>query len=99
MRAAYWKQRGKVRVVKEADENTKFHHAHASHRLRPNQIRTLVVGGVSCSCLADKAKVLDDHFATLLGAGGTPSWDFDVVTMYADSAPVILPLGLSLHCR
>jgi hypothetical protein len=45
-RAAYWKQRGIFKVVKEADENTRFHHARASQRLPQNQIRALELDGV-----------------------------------------------------
>jgi hypothetical protein len=34
--AAYWKQRGKFRAVREGDGNTRFFHAMASHRRRRN---------------------------------------------------------------
>ena len=38
---AYWKQRGKIRWVKESDAGTKFFHAHATIRHRKNSITTL----------------------------------------------------------
>jgi hypothetical protein len=37
----YWKQRGKIRWVKEGDAGTKFFHAHATFRHRKNTITTL----------------------------------------------------------
>jgi hypothetical protein len=37
-RAAYWKQRGKHRVVWEGDASTTFHHAQASAWMRHNHI-------------------------------------------------------------
>jgi hypothetical protein len=90
-RAAYRKQRGKFWVVREGDENTNFHHAHTSHRLRKNQIKALEVDGVRCTRHVDKAKILDDHFSTLLGAPTTPVWDFELAdvsdTMGVDPAP------------
>jgi hypothetical protein len=57
-RAVYWKQRGKFRVVHEGDENTKFYHSHASHRLRKNQIKALEIDGVRCTRHVDKQKSL-----------------------------------------
>ncbi|MFS9531673.1 hypothetical protein Q6247_26265, partial [Klebsiella pneumoniae] len=39
-RAAYWKQRGKFRAIREGDANTGFFHAQATQRLRRNNIRT-----------------------------------------------------------
>jgi hypothetical protein len=38
-RAAYWKQRGKHRAVREGDDNTAFHHAQATAHMRHNRIR------------------------------------------------------------
>jgi hypothetical protein len=81
-RAAYWKQRSKFRVVCEAHENTKFHHAYASHKLRKNQIKALEVHGIRCTRHVDKAKMLNDHFMALLGAAVEPVWDFDISAVY-----------------
>lgn len=44
--AAYWKQRGKFRAVREGDADTAFFHTHASGKLRRNQIRGLEIDGV-----------------------------------------------------
>jgi hypothetical protein len=92
-RAVYWKQRGKFRVVREGDENTKFYHAHASHRLTKNQIKALEIDGVRCTRHVDKAKILDNHFSGLVGAPITPVWDFDLAEVYnsvvADPAPLV----------
>lgn len=93
-RASYWKQRGKVRVIRDADENTKFHHAHASHRLRQNQIKALEVDGARYTRHSDKARILDDHFTRLLGASVEPLWDFDVAEMYNGLA-VVDPVPLT----
>lgn len=92
-RAAYWKQRGKFRAIHEGDENTKFHHARASHRMRRNQIKALEVDGVRYTRHADKARILDDHFSALLGSSVDVSWDFDVREMYND-LPKVDPLPL-----
>lgn len=37
----YWKQRGKIRWVKEGDASTKYFHAHATIRHRRNNITSL----------------------------------------------------------
>lgn len=37
----YWKQRGKIRWVKEGDASTKYFHAHATIRHRKNNITCL----------------------------------------------------------
>jgi hypothetical protein len=37
----YWKQREKIRWVKEGDAGTRFFHAHATLRHRKNSITTL----------------------------------------------------------
>jgi hypothetical protein len=95
-RAAYWKQRGKVKVIKEADENTKFHHAHASQRIQSNKIKAIEKDGVHYTRHVDKARLLEDHFATLLGASTELVWDFSVAEMYAkatraDPDPLVSP--------
>ncbi|KAG2640599.1 hypothetical protein PVAP13_2KG106116 [Panicum virgatum] len=45
-RAAFWRQRGKRRAVREGDSNTAFFHAHATQRLRRNAIRGIEVDGL-----------------------------------------------------
>ena len=99
-RAAYWKQRGKFRVVKEGNENTRFHHAHASQRLRKNHIKALEVQGVRFTSHVDKEQILSNHFTSLLGSPAATSWDFDVHGIYrdlprVDSLPLITPFTVS----
>jgi hypothetical protein len=67
-RAAYWKQRGKFRLIMEGDANTKFFHAHASQRLLRNKIQVIVDSdGQSHFTHAAKSTILTTHFTTLLG--------------------------------
>jgi exonuclease III len=68
-KAAFWKQRGKFRAIKEGDENTKFFHARASHRLRKNSIRTLSVNGVDVIGHDGKAQALHGFYLELLVNG------------------------------
>jgi hypothetical protein len=82
-KAAFWKQRGKFRAIKEGDENTKFFHARASHRLRKNSIRTLSVNGVDVIDHDDKAQALHAFYLELLGRPRPTSWGFDLSTLYA----------------
>ena len=44
--ATYWKQRGKFRAVREGDSNTAFFHAHATTRMRRNNIKSITVNGI-----------------------------------------------------
>jgi hypothetical protein len=41
--AAYWKQHGKFKAVSEGDSNTAFFHAHATTRMRKNNIKSIAV--------------------------------------------------------
>lgn len=65
-RAAYWKQRGKFRAIREGDANTAFFHAQATQRLRRNNIRTLNADGVAVSSHHDKTVALTAHLQNLL---------------------------------
>jgi hypothetical protein len=65
-RAAYWKQRGKFRAVREDDSNTRYFHARANQRLRQNQIRVLEVDGVTVASHTDKTAALTAHLKELL---------------------------------
>jgi len=86
--------------VKEGDENTRFHHAHASQRLRKNHIKALEVQGVRFTSHVDKEQILSNHFTSLLGSPAATSWDFDVHGIYrdlprVDSLPLITPFTVS----
>ena len=84
-RAAAWKQRGKVRAIKEGDCNTKFFHANANHRHRANQIKSIEVDGQAVTAHDAKTTALTAHFQNTLGAAGGAVWDFDVEALYDDS--------------
>ncbi|CAN6294153.1 unnamed protein product [Urochloa humidicola] len=88
-RAAYWKQRGKHRAIREGDANTQFFHAHTSARLRRNNIRALEVDGVLVSAHEAKTSALTRHLSALLGIHAASS-AFDVGALYAD-APTVDP--------
>jgi len=87
-RAAYWKQRGKFREIREADANTAFHHAHATARLRRNQIKTLVIDGTEVTAHNAKADALTAYFSSILGTSTATTWGFDMNIIYNDS-PVV----------
>jgi len=82
--AAIWKQRGKVRAIKESDCNTKFFHANACHRLRQNQIKMIEVDGQPVTAHDAKTAALTSHFQQTLGSPGDASWSFNVEDLYAD---------------
>ncbi|KAJ1256155.1 hypothetical protein BS78_K076500 [Paspalum vaginatum] len=65
-KAAYWKQRGKQRAIKEGDANTAFHHAHATQRYRKNTIRCIEVEGVRLTSHEAKIAALIGFFSNLL---------------------------------
>ncbi|CAN6233698.1 unnamed protein product [Urochloa humidicola] len=92
-RAAYWKQRGKQRAIREGDSNTAFFHAHTSARLRRNAIGTLEVDGVQVTSHDAKTAVLTEHLKALLGAQVPPPASFDVGALYT-SAPAVDLTGL-----
>jgi len=65
---AYWKQRGKIRWVKESDAGTKFFHAHATIRHRKNSITTLKVSmGNTLHGHEPKAELLWNSFRERMG--------------------------------
>ena len=91
-RAAYWKQRGKFRALREGDANTKFFHARASCRARRNTIRALEVNGVSLIAHDDKVSALTAYYTGILGGEAVaPFTENDALralrAMSSDSAP------------
>ncbi|CAN6206900.1 unnamed protein product [Urochloa humidicola] len=89
-RAAYWKQRGKQRAIREGDSNTAFFHAHASARLRRNAISTLEVDSVLVASHDAKTTVLTQHLSALLGTQGATTSTIDVTSLYAGTPNVDL---------
>ncbi|CAN6226415.1 unnamed protein product [Urochloa humidicola] len=81
-RAAYWKQRGKCRAIREGDANTQYFHARASHRLRRNNIRMLEVDGVQVSSHDAKAQALTGHLRALLAAAPRTTAGIDFMALY-----------------
>lgn len=77
----------------EGDENTKFFHTHASHRLRKNSIRYLEVDGVEVTSHQDKVAALLRYYASLLGDAVSCPWSFSLRDLY--SHPAIRGDGLS----
>ncbi|CAN6227661.1 unnamed protein product [Urochloa humidicola] len=87
-RAAYWKQRGKQRAIREGDSNTAFFHAHASARLRRNAIGTLEIDGVQVATHDAKVTVFTQHLRALLGEQPPAALSLDVGALYAGAAAV-----------
>ncbi|CAN6209153.1 unnamed protein product [Urochloa humidicola] len=83
--AAYWKQRGKCRAIREGDSNTRFFHAQASHRLRRNNIRLLEVNGTTVSSHSDKARALSTHLRTLLARVPRAGAVVNIAALYTHS--------------
>jgi len=67
VQAAYWKQRGKRKALREGDSNTKFFHAHATQRLRRNAIKLVEVDGVQLTAHEGKVTALTNYFKHVLG--------------------------------
>jgi hypothetical protein len=86
--AAFWKQRGKFRVVREGDENTRFFHAMASQRYRRNMIRALEVGDAVVVAHRGKAEALHAFYSDLLGRARDTAWAFDLDQLYSNSRRV-----------
>ena len=81
-RAAYWKQRGKFRALREADANTAFHHAHATTRFRKNQIKTLTIDGCDVTAHDTKSEALTGYFSSILGQSLPTQWHFNLEHIY-----------------
>ncbi|XP_072150114.1 uncharacterized protein [Setaria viridis] len=95
-RAAYWKQRGKHRAIREGDANTRFFHARATQRLRNNSIRSFEVDGVVVSSHHDKTVALTAYLQGLLHAAPSLTGHNDYNRLYlgagrASAAPLIAP--------
>ncbi|CAN6236003.1 unnamed protein product [Urochloa humidicola] len=81
-RAAYWKQRGKHRAVREGDSNTLFFHAQATQRMRRNHVRGIEVDGEVITSHDGKVAALTNHYKNILGTTGHNSWGFDLDAIY-----------------
>ncbi|CAN6162275.1 unnamed protein product [Urochloa humidicola] len=81
-RAAYWKQRGKIRAVRESDSNTHFFHAQATQRLRRNNIRGIEVDGELVTAHEGKVAALTAYYKGILGTADTVVWNIDLNAAY-----------------
>lgn len=69
-RAAYWKQRGKHKAIREGDVNTTFHHAQANARRQQNGIRHIEINGSMVANHNAKVEALTSFYRDLLGTLG-----------------------------
>ena len=76
------------RAIREGDSNTQFFHAHASQRLRRNQIRALEVDGAMVTSHEAKTAALTAHLRNLLGEEHAAAWAFSLDSLYAAAATV-----------
>ncbi|KAJ1278642.1 hypothetical protein BS78_04G094500 [Paspalum vaginatum] len=85
-RAAYWKQRSKQCVIREGDENTAYHHAHATQRRRLKLIHAVEVEEATLTGHDANTAPLTGYFSKLLKHTTTPIWSFDVDGLYQGRA-------------
>jgi hypothetical protein len=81
-RAAYWKQRAKFWAMREGDSNTAFFHAHATAKMRRNNIKSIVVDGVQVTNHSSKVQALTQHFKSIIGVAGHSNWHFYCEGLY-----------------
>lgn len=81
-RAAYWKQRGKFRSLREGDTNTRFFQVRASTRARRNQIQRLEIEGTTLVSHGHKTTALMSYYTDILGRVVPTSWAFDLLSLY-----------------
>lgn len=84
LKAVYWKQRSKEKVIKESDSNTKFHHAQATQRMRKIFIREIQVDGQRLVNHDGKVAALTDYFTSIIGVQGS-SQPLELSDLYAGS--------------
>lgn len=84
-KVVFWKQRSKIRRIQAFDENTKFFHAHASHKFRKNSIRSLLVDGCQVFDHDFKAAALFNYFSSTLGVSKQRRWNFSLHDLYPTS--------------
>jgi len=98
-KAAYSKQRGKRKAIREGDSNTKFFHAHATQRLRRNAIKLVEVDGVQLTAHEGKVRALTNYFKQVLGTPGDSSFSFQLTDLYKDrprpSSSLVAPFSES----
>jgi hypothetical protein len=102
--AAYWKQQGKFRALKEGNINTRYFHARASARSRWNAIRVLEVDGTSLITHDDKMTALTAYYSDILGSEVATTWGININHIYdgrerVDQGPLPAPItGVEARC-
>lgn len=81
-----WKQRSKVRVAVEGDENTRFFHAYANQRHRKNKIQIIEHDGCELHNHDQKATVLHSFYLDLLSSPGMSTSNFSLNELYPEGA-------------
>ncbi|EEE68033.1 hypothetical protein OsJ_26024 [Oryza sativa Japonica Group] len=77
-KAAYCKQRGKIRKIKFGIE------AHDASNHRKTFLRSIKVQGVEVADHVSKASVMHDYYQSILGVSSNSHWDFDLSDLYQD---------------
>jgi exonuclease III len=72
-----WRQRSRIKWIKEGDANTKFFHLRANGRRRKNHIPALAGPSGPVHDHDAKAQILLEHFTSLLGTRGESSRDLN----------------------
>jgi exonuclease III len=85
-----WRQRAKIKVAVEGDENTRFFHACANQRRRQNKIQVIEHESVELYDHERKAAVLHGFYSGLLGSNPQTEWSFRLNDLYPEG-----PISLS----
>lgn len=78
----FWRQRFKLRLATEWDENSRFFHTAANRRRRKNWIKTLELDGATFESHQAKSAILRDFYKNLFGRPVDTSWNFDLHNLY-----------------
>jgi hypothetical protein len=81
-----WKQRAKIRVAVDGDENTCFFHACANQRRRRNSISLIEHNGCELHGHAQKAATLHGFYMGLLGTTIATEWPFHLSDLYPEGS-------------
>lgn len=76
-RKIYWKQRARVKWLREGDNNTKFFHAFASNRKRRNFIQSIKNNGEWVYEFHTIKKLFIDHFKNIYSSNLCNKFSFD----------------------
>ena len=93
-RAACWRQQGKFNNIIEGDASTKYFHAHASSKLRHNQIRVVECNGTRIMDQTGKSATFTDYYTALLGSEILASWQFDLSVTLSEGVAQLIQICL-----